>query len=329
MSQFVLGVDENGLGPRLGPLLVTAVALEAASGAERAATRKPSAALAARLGDSKALVKYGGSSLGEAWARAIAARLGRPVPTDPDALLRGFLLDGDAVLRARCPADHERQCWGVEDERFTSDDNAVAQAERDLARLEKRGLQVRAVRVAIVCTERLNDAARRGVSRFQVDLHAMERLVLALRAELGADVTAICGKVGGYDRYGDAFGPLGGRLHVALAEGRERSEYRFPGVGTLAFVRDADDSHLVVSLASLVGKWARDMLMYRIVRYHRETHPDLPDASGYHDPVTAKFVAATALTRKARALPDTCFEREKAATGRPSPEAGRAAGPIT
>ena len=74
-------------------------------------------------------------------------------------------------------------------------------------------------------------------------------------------------------------------------------------------MRDADDKHLLVSMASLVGKWARDLLMARVVRYHREDDADLPDASGYHDPVTARFVAATRLSRKRRALPDDCFER--------------------
>ncbi len=28
MSELVIGIDENGLGPRLGPLVVTAVAME-------------------------------------------------------------------------------------------------------------------------------------------------------------------------------------------------------------------------------------------------------------------------------------------------------------
>jgi ribonuclease HII len=77
----------------------------------------------------------------------------------------------------------------------------------------------------------------------------------------------------------------------------------------VAFVRDADDKHMLVSMASLVGKWVRDLLMARIVRYHREHDPELPDASGYHDPVTSRFVAATRLARKKRALPDDCFER--------------------
>ena len=137
----------------------------------------------------------------------------------------------------------------------------------------------------------------------------MERLVIDARERYGCDVVATCGKVGGFDKYPAAFGPLNGRLHAVVSEGRARSEYSVPGVGRLAFVRDADDKHLLVSMASLVGKWARDLLMARVVRYHRAVHPDLPDASGYHDPVTTRFIDATRLSRKKRALPDECFER--------------------
>jgi ribonuclease HII len=137
----------------------------------------------------------------------------------------------------------------------------------------------------------------------------MERLVLDAREREGCDVVATCGKVGGFDRYSDAFGPMNGRLHAIAVEGRARSEYSVPGVGRIAFVRDADADHLLVSMASLVGKWARDLLMARIVRYHRAVDPDLPDASGYHDPVTTRFIDATSLARKRLALPDDCFER--------------------
>jgi hypothetical protein len=164
-------------------------------------------------------------------------------------------------------------------------------------------------RVAIVCAKRLNDEAAKGRSRFDVDLHAMERLVLAARAEAGAPLFAACGKVGGFDKY--RFGPfeLAGCLHAPLVEGRARSEYQVAGVGRVAFVRDADASHLLVSMASLVGKWIRDTLMRRIVRYHRLFTPDLPDASGYHDPVTARFIEATSLTRRAKRIDDDCFVR--------------------
>jgi len=137
----------------------------------------------------------------------------------------------------------------------------------------------------------------------------MERLALDARGRAGQDVVAICGKVGGFNRYPSAFGPLNGRLHAVVQEGRARSEYSVPGLGRIAFVRDADDSHLLVSMASLVGKWVRDLLMARVVRYHRESVPDLPDASGYHDPVTTRFIESTRLVRERRGLPDECFAR--------------------
>jgi ribonuclease HII len=86
------------------------------------------------------------------------------------------------------------------------------------------------------------------------------------------------------------------------------------GLGSIAFVRDADAKDLLVSMASLVGKWTRDLLMMRIVRYYREADPrlDLPAASGYHEAVTARFVSATRLLRKKHGIEDDCFERKRA-----------------
>src|SRR5215467_9831456 len=127
----------------------------------------------------------------------------------------------------------------------------------------------------------------------------MDRLVLDPRDRAWADLIATCGNVGGFDYYAAAFGSMNGRLHAVAEEGRARSEYFVPGVGTIAFVRDAEDKHLLVGMASLIGKWVRDLLMARIVRYHRG-----------HDPVTTRFVDATRLTRKRRGLPDDCFERK-------------------
>jgi ribonuclease HII len=98
-------------------------------------------------------------------------------------------------------------------------------------------------------------------------------------------------------------------MHTVLEEGRAKSAYHFPGLGELSFVRDSDASDLCVAMASLVGKWVREATMARIVRHYREALPELPDASGYHDPVTARFVEATRLVRAQREVPDHCFER--------------------
>jgi len=304
-----IGIDENGLGPRLGPLVVTAVVARTSGSGHDRAERRVRGAMRARLGDSKKLVSYGDCSLGEAWARAIARRMGLRTVDGPDALVHALSLDAASVLREPCPPDHAEQCWSAAGESFTADSNLVSQVERDLDKLALQGVDVLSVTCVVTCARRLNEGVARGLNRFELDLHAMERLALHERGRAGEDVVATCGKVGGFDRYPAAFGPMSGWLHAVAQEGRARSEYSVPGLGRIAFVRDADEKHLLVGMASLVGKWVRDLLMARIVRYHRTLLPDLPDASGYHDPVTSRFIAATRLTRASRGVPDDCFER--------------------
>jgi ribonuclease HII len=323
-GRFFLGVDENGVGPRLGPMIVTSVLAEARDeAAAKLLTSKPRGAIAKRIGDSKKLVAFEDSALGEAWARAIAKRAGHDART-PSELLTAIGIDADDTLRAPCPSHHVDLCWSTEGESFGSTDEQVAACEKDLARLEAKGVRVARARLAILCTRRLNDAVDRGLSRFDLDLHTMERLALAAKSDVGAEVYALCGKVGGFDFYADRFGPLNGWMHTTLIEGRARSEYLVPGVGRLAFVRDADESHLIVGLASLVGKWARDHLMRRVVRWHRAHVPDLENVSGYHDPATTRFIRATSLVRKKHRLEAACFEREAlgpTSSKRPKPKA--------
>lgn len=303
-----VGIDENGMGPRLGPLVVTAILARCDEPGAKLVTGKPRGAIAKRIGDSKKLVAFEDSGLGEAWARAIAIRSGATA-SSPAELLRVIALDAEDDLRAPCPSHHVDLCWSTEGESFVSDDATVALCLSDLDRLAARGVHVRRARVAIVCTRRLNEAVDRGLSRFDVDLHTMERLTVDARGHAEEDVYSLCGKVGGFDFYGPRFGPLAGRLHTMLCEGRARSEYLMPGVGRFAFVRDADETHLIVGLASLVGKWARDHLMRRVVRFHREHDAELPDASGYHDPTTTRFIRSSELIRKKRKVDPTCFER--------------------
>src|SRR5258707_12835052 len=96
----------------------------------------------------------------------------------------------------------------------------------------------------------------------------MERIVLDARERFEGELQVVCGKVGGYARYSDAFGPLAGRLHAIIEEGAKRSSYSFPGLGIISFVRDADAHHLLVAMASMVGKLRREVLMGRIVTFY-------------------------------------------------------------
>jgi ribonuclease HII len=312
--RYRVGADENGLGPRLGPMVITAVLARVTGDGWAIAGRRPRGALAQRLGDSKQLVSHGDISLGEAWARALVARgAGRTADAaTPADLVHAISADGREALRALCPSHVEGQCWSPEGEAFEAPDALVRTLVKDLDRLAAKGVEIVAVRSVILCARRMNDGALAGKNRFLLDLHAMERLFLDLRAVAGAEVSAVCGKVGGFGKYSDAFGPLGGRLHSVLEEGRARSAYRFPGLGEIAFVRDSDDSDLCVAMASMVGKYLREALMARIVRHYQRGIEGLAGASGYYDPVTTSFIEATRLARKRQAVPEACFERAAA-----------------
>lgn len=315
-TAFRIGVDENGLGSRLGPLVVTGVLARTNARGNETLSKKLPRSLRASLDDSKRLVSHTDVKLGEAWARELA---GTDTET-PAELFARLSLEGVTKLRTPCPRHAEAQCWNHETEAFEAPLALCKRIARHRGLLLARGVELVGVKTSVVCTDTLNHGRGAGKNRFVMDLHAMESLVLAFRRETGADVKAVCGKVGGIAEYSRYFGPLGGWLHNVLEEGQARSSYRFPGVGELAFVRDADASDPLVMLASLVGKYVRELFMGRIAR-HYPPQADEPRPSGYHDPVTARFVERTALVRKRRKLPDRCFERDRDPTPPSSAEA--------
>lgn len=310
---YRVGADENGLGARLGPLVVTAVGAHVDERGERAIKRKLPKKLAELVGDSKALVKHGDVALGEAWARVL---VGTDVES-PRALFSRLSLEGEPRLKEPCPDHVGHQCWSPEGEAFVADAELIERVLVVKAGLAKRGIQLDRVKSSVICTDRLNRARDAGKNRFVADLHAMEELVMAFRHERGHDLHAVCGKVGGMGDYSRFFGPLAGWLHVVLVQTRRESAYRFPGLGEVRFLQDADSRDVLVMLASLVGKYLRELLMARVSRFYLETVAGeaFESPSGYSDPVTNRFVDATALVRRKRRVPDTCFVRARDGAG--------------
>jgi ribonuclease HII len=302
-----IGVDENGLGAQLGPLIVTGVLARVDARGTRMLGRRLPKAMRADLDDSKRLVSHSDVSLGEAWTRVL---LGEGA-TSPDALLDLLLLEDRATRTAPCPSHVKSQCWATAGESFVADAELCQRVRTHQEALAARGIQVLSVRSSVWCTKRLNEARGRGVNRFVADLHAMEEVLLELRREAGTNVTSICGKVGGIGEYGKFFGPLSNFLHSVLEEGQKKSSYYFPNVGEISFLRDADAHDPLVMLASLVGKYVRELLMARIARFYPEQLDSEAPPSGYHDPITQAFVASTALARRRAKIPSTCFERDR------------------
>ncbi len=308
-ASWRVGVDENGLGARLGPLVVTAVSAEVSAAGQAVLSRALRGKIRQDLYDSKRLVSHADVTLGEAWARVLTGDRW----DSPRALFEHLSVEAPESLQKDCPSHIRQQCWGFDGEVFESTEELRARIGGHVDKLRQRGVEVREVLVASTCTQRLNRARQNGHNRFVSDLHAMERLLLELRQRSGRDIVAVCGKVGGMTDYDRFFGPLSGHLHAPLLVSRKKSSYHFPGIGEINFVQDADARDPLVMLASLVGKYVRELLMARISRFHAD-NDESDKVSGYHDPRTSAWVKATLGRRRSLRVVDDCFERARDAS---------------
>ena len=302
---FCVGIDENGLGPQLGPLIVTAIAARVTDDAAQRMASEPQRFLHSRLADSKRIVSHGNTDIAEAWARAIVGDVETPL-----ALIRKLSLDTIEALQSSCPREALPQCWPSQ-RPFRTAEAHVNQARRDLADLRALGVDIVWARCSITCVQGLNRARRNNQGRFGVDLQAMEALLIAAREFANEDVVASCGKIGGLMRYRNKFGLLSDYWCDVITEQASESAYLLVGLGKVRFVRDAEERDPLVALASLVGKWVREVFMDHIVTFYRNGTPALPNASGYHDCVTDKFVHQSKVLRERLGIPDDCFLREE------------------
>src|SRR5512140_1271912 len=113
-SLHCVGIDENGLGARLGPLVVTAVAARVTPAGTRAIEAWHKRAPEPLLDDSKRLVAHGEVRLAEAWARVL---IGEQF-SKPSELIEAASALPTKQLKQRCPSNAVGQCWHLHRERF-------------------------------------------------------------------------------------------------------------------------------------------------------------------------------------------------------------------
>lgn len=307
---FLFGADENGMGPRLGPLIVTGVLLELPEAYDRAALRRRG--LSAGIGDSKNTSAFGKMAHAESLALGLITRTTGATPGDHDELLAALCLGGALALREPCPdaGAARAQCWQPPLPLPAFGGHAAAGDEM-LERFERSGIRFHRVRSRVVCAGVLNAELAAGFNKLRVDLASFERLFLDAQRAARAEVTAICGMVGGMRKYGGYFRHVDADSAERVEETRKRCAYRFEGKGELAFEVGADDRHFPVSLASMVGKYIRELAMARLHAFYDGQLDALPKASGYHDTVTTRFIDGTAELRRRLEVVDDCFRRRR------------------
>jgi ribonuclease HII len=310
---YRVGIDENGLGPQLGPLIVTGVLAELSPSGKQVLEQ-------VRwedwpwIDDSKKVSSHHDISWGEAWARVLF-----PQATNPEQLLRCLAWGGTAWLEELCPTEAKAQCWGYVEPDFHAQPKMVAEIRNEYGRLCQSGVQLKGVQSMVICARRLHGLQAAGHTLFSTDLHAMERLLLSFSKECHSEWEAVCGKVGGIRSYVPKFLYLKDYEIVTEIESQACSTYRVAGLGRVSFVRDADGNDLLVALSSMVGKYVRELLQAKINQFYVQQDASLETVSGYRDPRTKRFVEQTQLLRKSLAIPDDCFLRPESKQGRKKP----------
>jgi hypothetical protein len=113
----------------------------------------------------------------------------------------------------------------------------------------------------------------------------MELVAGCLRSAPGAGIEIRVDKLGGRNSYGAM---LAGRFPsdglLVIEEGRAISRYRLDrdGCGAdVSFVRSGDRSHFSVALASMFGKYVREVFMRRFNAFWTRIDPGLRPTAGY------------------------------------------------
>ena len=325
---YLLGTDEAGYGPNLGPLVISASVWEVPSGAEdddlyerlRAVIARPQYRSARKqaerngsrlvIGDSKALYQSGkGLAQLERGLWAAMELLGRRGATCGEVWTA---LAGDD-----CGPRREALCGGC-DSRAAPCDLDAAEINGRLpdwcAALAAAGVRLVDLRSVAIHPREFNET----VSRCESKGTALSRWTLALASRLiqrlpDDRILVVCDKHGGRDRYLPLLVECFPESFIEVAgEGRARSVYRFgPSERRVEFRFQAKgESNMPTALASMASKYLRELAMRAFNDFWRRHVPDLPPTAGY--PADAqRFKDQIAAAQRSLGIEDRIIWRTK------------------
>lgn len=319
MPLYVAGIDENGLGPKLGPLVVTGSLFRIEEDRYRPeafqrAFAPAGAGRGAEVADSKAVMGAGSMARGETTVLAFAALLAGRVPGSAREFLDAVLEPGEAKLLGACPPEAAPMCSGEgEGFPFFGGDLEAAEGLASALRVSmaEAGLRLEAVRSETLCPARLNALFAGGAGKADVDLAAFERRIASFSEAAGDGGLYLCGKVMNLKFYTPRMALVSRHPLLRRDETREESRYALQGLGEVRFLLDGDARHLPISLASMFGKVVREVWMARLNRFFGRVLTGIAPATGYGDAATKDLIRRAVPYCRAAGIPGTCLLRDR------------------
>ncbi|MFV0442113.1 MAG: hypothetical protein ACK5Q5_00930 [Planctomycetaceae bacterium] len=313
----VVGTDEAGYGPNLGPLVVSATSWSLPDGAAPddlwslladAVSAQGPVAGRLHIADSKQV--YSPSrGLAELERSVLTLLRLASVPASTLSELRA------ALTCWRCfPAAEFSAPWYSQDDIIlpvvVDPDRVTTDSDRLRTALQAAGVRLLGIRSDVVSESRFNRLTDAVGSKGAVLTEATLILARELRhCESSRSTLVLCDKHGGRNRYAGVLSHLLDDVVVqTAAEGREQSIY-FAGTTEFRFETKAE-RHLPVAAASMVSKYVRELSMLAFNQFWRRHQPGLRETKGY--PQDAKrFRADIAAAQRALVLDDDLLWRRR------------------
>jgi ribonuclease HII len=290
---WILGIDEAGYGPNLGPFVMSSVALrvpeELASvnlwKVLHKAVRRPEEPDDGRLLIEDSKVVYSSARGLHQLERGVQATVSAG-PGDETFPLERYI---DKV----CPAAHpelRQECWyrGTTTLPLEGKSDEVRSAvERFRQACAEAGLTLGLIRSVVVCPARFNALVERWESKGAVLGQSLaELLQVNRRPDSGKDsISVFVDKHGGRNTYAPMLqDALSEGMVIAHEESPQRSVYSVLGLDRtlrLTFQPRADAEHFCVALASMVSKYLREVLMLEFNQFWQQHVPGLKPTAGY------------------------------------------------
>lgn len=287
---FLIATDEAGLGPNLGPLVVSATVWEMPEGVAAADMFEPLAEAIVSstreaneqrfvVGDSKQLYKPGGTLRSLERGVFVALRaLGRNVNTWRD------------LFNALDPLSAENRnstAWYADYDASLPLDVAVQDldplCQRFLDVTSRSGIRLHDVRSRVVYPSQFNRQLE-SYGKGELLSHTTLGLVAELAAPLTGSISIVCDKHGGRNRYADLLAQHFPDQFIEIrGESRQSSAYAFgpPQRRFEACFRMKAEAVLAVGLASMVSKYLRELSMAAFNQFWCGQVEDLRPTAGY------------------------------------------------